>query len=451
MLRFSAGKKGLPGNDSDGVGSLILRCRELRNGKMLEQALIPGRENLCGIGVKPGKELATMAAKLPKLTNAASYANWKKKVTEFILFYADGAQLIHLEHVRAWLELKVPLPPEFEHLPMEPGSMASASKAQLERMAAFNAQSRKFLSQAVKEAEATERILEYGSETISETDGDEVAQAKLAKAQADLPPGTTVDCKILERSQSEAGNEGEGLRSRWVSGCIVCEVKLENGHVQYLCFIPEDYSGKKVNRTQSFDHQDVRLKAGKTLKIASPDARLLGTKASIQQYIDVRNDAIANGYCVETWPLGILLWQLRQCSETAEDLNRQLYHPIVSTVADSFLRMKLQDGTDGDLVSFFLKCRERFGSNPAQVHIEHAQKYGGLAAFKKPEDLSEQIKRWLDYQREVDPHVFRLATVLNKLVSFIDGVRGTRLKSQLQSIYTEILTTFPREGPGRRG
>ena len=215
-----------------------------------------------------------MAAKLPKLTNAASYANWKKKVTEFILFYADGAQLIHLEHVRAWLELKVPLPPEFEHLPMEPGSMASASKAQLERMAAFNAQSRKFLSQAVKEAEATERILEYGSETISETDGDEVAQAKLAKAQADLPPGTTVDCKILERSQSEAGNEGEGLRSRWISGCIVCEVKLENGHVQYLCFIPEDYSGKKVNRTQSFDHQDVRLKAGKTLKIAGRTRRL---------------------------------------------------------------------------------------------------------------------------------------------------------------------------------
>ena len=59
---------------------------------------------MCGIGVKPGKELATMAAKLPKLTTAASYANWKKKVTEFILFYADGAQLIHLEHVRAWLE-----------------------------------------------------------------------------------------------------------------------------------------------------------------------------------------------------------------------------------------------------------------------------------------------------------------------------------------------------------
>ena len=27
-----------------------------------------------------------MDAKLPKLTNAALYANWKKKVTEFILF-----------------------------------------------------------------------------------------------------------------------------------------------------------------------------------------------------------------------------------------------------------------------------------------------------------------------------------------------------------------------------
>ena len=154
MLSMSARKRqgAIAGGDKGSVSSLILRCRELKNGPMLEQALIPGRENLCGIGVKPGKELATMAAKLPKLTNAASYANWKKKVTEFILFYADGAQLIHLEHVRAWLELKVPLPPEFELLPMEPGSMASASKAQLDRMAAFHEQTRKFLHETGQEA-----------------------------------------------------------------------------------------------------------------------------------------------------------------------------------------------------------------------------------------------------------------------------------------------------------
>ena len=85
MLSMSARKRqgAIAGGDKGSVSSLILRCRELKNGPMLEQALIPGRENMCGIGVKPGKELATMAAKLPKLTTAASYANWKKKVTEF--------------------------------------------------------------------------------------------------------------------------------------------------------------------------------------------------------------------------------------------------------------------------------------------------------------------------------------------------------------------------------
>ena len=137
MLSASVSKRqtaSLAPNQQQYMGSVILRSRELGDGLALEKALIPGRDNLCGLGVKPDKELAAMAAKLPKLTNAASYSHWKKKVTEFVLFYADGAQLIHLEHVRAWLELKVPLPPEFDQIPMEPGSMASASSEQLAMM-----------------------------------------------------------------------------------------------------------------------------------------------------------------------------------------------------------------------------------------------------------------------------------------------------------------------------
>ena len=146
----------------------------------------------------------------------------------------------------------------------------------------------------------------------------------------------------------------------------------------------------------------------------------------MKEFMDVRHDAIKNGYCPKTWPFGILLWQLRQCTEIAEDLNRQLYHSVCQTVVDSILRNKLQKGVDGDLVGFLLNCRVRFGNNPAQLHISHAKMYGELERFARAEELSEQIKRWLDYQKDVDPNVFRLATVLSKLVAFIDGVRDTR-------------------------
>ena len=40
----------LASDKQNNVGSLILRCRAIRHGPMLEQALLPGRENLCGIG-----------------------------------------------------------------------------------------------------------------------------------------------------------------------------------------------------------------------------------------------------------------------------------------------------------------------------------------------------------------------------------------------------------------
>ena len=115
----------------------------------------------------------------------------------------------------------------------------------------------------------------------------------------------------------------------------------------------------------------------------------------------------------------VLLWQLRQCTKVAEDLNRELYYTVSNTVPDALLRNKLQKDADGDLVTFLLNCRQRFGNNPAQLHISHAQMYGELVKFTKADELSEQIKRWLDYQRDVDPNVFRLATVLNQLTSGI--------------------------------
>ena len=68
-------------------------------------------------------------------------------------------------------------------------------------------------------------------------------------------------------------------------------------------------------------------------------------------------------------------------------------------MVDSILRNKLQKGVDGDLVGFLLNCRVRFGNNPAQLHISYAKMYGELERFMKAEELSEQIKRWLDYQK----------------------------------------------------
>ena len=233
--------------------------------------------------------------------------------------------------------------------------MASASSDQLDLMLKFNEKCQEFLSQ-------TEELV-HGKDPVSVEEvgkvKDEVTEAKLVKAQTTFPTTTQVKCKVFAKV-TEVGGEDDAvtsLQSRWVSGCIVCGHKVEDGHTTYICFIPEDYHRKTINRTQGFRHEDVRLTPGQTLKVASPDARLPGASRTMKEFMDVRHDAIKNGYCPKTWPFGILLWQLRQCTEIAEDLNRQLYQSVCQTVVDTILRNKLQKGVDGDLVGFLLNCR----------------------------------------------------------------------------------------------
>ena len=97
-----------------GLAPVLIIARDFRLGKWIEQYLVEARKALTGMGVTPGKELAEKAKALPKLTNQASFQNWRTKVELFWSSYKDGAQLCHLVKSCMWLELKVPLPPEFD-------------------------------------------------------------------------------------------------------------------------------------------------------------------------------------------------------------------------------------------------------------------------------------------------------------------------------------------------
>ena len=79
-----------------GLAPVLVIARQFRLGKWIEQYLVEARKALTGMGVTPGKELAEKAKALPKLTNQASFHNWRNKVELFWGSYKDGAQLCYL-------------------------------------------------------------------------------------------------------------------------------------------------------------------------------------------------------------------------------------------------------------------------------------------------------------------------------------------------------------------
>ena len=74
-------------------------------------------------------------------------------------------------------------------------------------------------------------------------------------------------------------------------------------------------------------------------------------------------------------------------------MNRTLYPTILATITDETVRLKMQEGTDGDCVSLMLKCIARYGVNPAAQHIANAKKYGELPKFVDPEEKKFKRKR----------------------------------------------------------
>ena len=221
-----------------------------------------------------------------------------------------------------------------------------------------------------------------------------------------------MDCLVYGTQLDPDIEDGETLESRWISDCQVNLISLDpaTNKVSYYCFLAEDFNGKKAAHTQKFTTEHVRLRVGQTSRVASPEKRPVSS-SYLDAFIKVAEDAIANGYDVDLWPLGILLWQLRQCTAVAQDLNRTLYPTILATITDETVRLKMQEGTDGDCVSLMLKCIARYGVNPAAQHIANAKKYGELPKFVDPEEMANQIQTWKDYHEDVNPYVYRLVSM----------------------------------------
>ena len=162
--------------------------------------------------------------------------------------------------------------------------------------------------------------------------------------------------------------------------------------------------------------------------------------STIRGFLNSQSDAILNGYKPEDWPLGIMIWQLRQCTKLAVDLNTSLYEHVKNSIADKQLLESVQE--EGNLVRLLLNLRKRFGSNAGVAHIQNAAENGVLKPFTKVENIADELRRWADYIKNTDPNVQIIAMAMHHLDEFIGKQRDGPIKNDLLTVYTSKLEAF---------
>ena len=425
--------------------SIMERARERKHGKWIERILVQCRRMLTGVGFKEFKDISEQIRNLPKLTGQASYPAWRLAVDKLIAANKDGRQLVHLEKVLAFIELCVPLGPLFDRLPRAEFDEATATPEQIVQQAMFE---KEFLSWAAQDDAKDVPPLKLEAHPVREGLTDPAEDAS-----GETPPpifniGEQVEVRLHPLTSRDGTPSGSGTAPRWVPA-VVCQFDASKGDFRYICHIPDDYDGKPARRSQVFMADDVKKVAGYTYGIEQSPARSKdeaeqGNEGSvIQEFLNSQSDAIQNGYKPDEWPVGIMIWQLRQCTKLAIDLNTSLYEHVKNSITDKQLLESVHE--EGNLIRLLLNLRKRFGSNAGVAHIQNAAENGVLKPFQKVEDIADKLHRWASYIKDTDPNVQIIAMALHHLDEFIGKQRDGPIKNDLLSVYTSKLEAFGRD------
>ena len=136
--------------------------------------------------------------------------------------------------------------------------------------------------------------------------------------------------------------------------------------------------------------------------------------------------------------MGIITWQLRQCTKLAIDLNTSLYEHVKNSITNKQLLESVHE--EGNLIRLLLNLRKRFGSNAGVAHIQNAADNGTLKPFLKVEEIADKLHRWSSYIKDTDANVQIIAMALHHLDEFTDGVRvlPVHRKAQVGEVWGKI-------------
>ena len=368
---------------------ILMQARELKNGVWIERILVQMRRSLCGMGVETFKDVPDKVIQaLPNLTGPASHPTWEQQVFKIACLVKDGAQLPHCTHAMSFIEDNIPLPPEFKTLGKQKFQLSTATTEQLELRASFTHMWRAFQESGQVDMRQldTEALTPDKTEDSEETS--EEPYGKNTEVEADLAMG-------------------KGGTTKWVEGQIVDHFTDTSGHLGYIVYLPRDDKGKLLHSSRKFTPEYVRRiyeppQTGKSIKFADGSP----VKGTAVGFLASAKNAIEHGYDV-TWPIGIVIWNLHQCTKAAQDLATAMYSTVLQTISDVKLREDVSQGIQGNLITLLLALRRRFGSNAGVLHIQRAASFGTLKPFTESTELAHELRQFLKYHEETNIFVYQ--------------------------------------------
>ena len=164
------------------------------------------------------------------------------------------------------------------------------------------------------------------------------------------------------------------------------------------------------------------------------------TKGAVVSFLATARNAREHGYNCD-WPIGIVIWNLHQCTKQAQDLATAMYSCILQSISDAKLREDVSQ-MQGNLISLLLALRRRFGSNAGVLHIQRAAAFGTLKPFSESTELEHELRQFLKYHEETNIFVYQFSSAMARLDEFIPKERDTAARNELLQIYNSKLLRF---------
>ena len=117
-----------------------------------------------------------------------------------------------------------------------------------------------------------------------------------------------------------------------MEGTVVDHSTDSAGHLLYIVYLQRDEKGKLLHQSRKFPPAYVRriyASPGSTHKVADGSP----TKGAVVSFLATAINALEHGYNCD-WPIGIVIWNLHQCTKQAQDLATAMYSCVLQSISD---------------------------------------------------------------------------------------------------------------------